>query len=188
MSSVLNPIQTMPEKLARAFSALDIGIISLLKDNGEKDRDISPKEHAIALFLYLDLAGMIENENRTYRFMIIAEQPYSVRMAKQVQRAFNMQIEAENLNGAIRIEVEGVGPGIKEEELSKEVLSRVNSELGALMAERYVDARSNLLQENPSLRLRDSKILMFSTRDEQYRELTQAEAAVNELEFSGLRM
>ncbi len=120
---------------------------------------------------------MVASEDGIYRFMIIAEQPYAGRMAKQVQRAFSIQIASEGLSELITIKVEGVGPGIKEEDLSKiEVLTRINSDLGALMAERYTDARSNLLQEDPNLTLRDSKILMFSTRDEHYRELTQAKA------------
>jgi len=104
-----------------------------------------------------------------YYFLIIAEQPYAGRMSKQVQREFNKEIKKRSLEGKIFIEVEGCGPGITEQELlNSQVLTRLNSELGALMGERFNDARY-ILQQRSDLKLRDPNIIMFSKRDETFK-------------------
>jgi hypothetical protein len=100
------------------------------------------------------------DENGVYRFMIIAEQPYPNRMTKQVQRAFNEVIAEENLE--IKLEVEGCGNAANTKNPS-----RINSELACLEFECFTEARlknSNIIDKNP----RDSRIIMFSKRDEYY--------------------
>lgn len=107
-------------------------------------------------------------EDGRYHFLIIAEQPYAGRMARQVQREFNKEIKKSGLK--IVIEVEGCGPGISEKELSDQsVLTRINSELGALMAERFNDARLLLQQSKPGLSLRDPNFILFSKRDDTFK-------------------
>ncbi len=108
-------------------------------------------------------------EDGRYHFFIIAEQPYPVRMAKQVQRAFDKEIKHLNLKDKIVIEVEGCGSGLQEENAGKDELLRVDSELGALMAERFYDAR--LAQDTHDFR--DPGIILFSLRDEKYKELQE---------------
>lgn len=117
-----------------------------------------------------------------YHFLIIAEQPYAGRMAKQVQREFNKEIKKKGLEGKIFIEVEGCGPGISEPDLlDTQVLTRLNSELGALMAERFNEARY-ILQQRSSLELRDPNIIMFSKRDETFK------ACEDQVEYSPSRL
>jgi hypothetical protein len=120
-----------------------------------------------------------------YHFLIIAEQPYAGRMAKQVQREFNKEIKKRGLEGKIFIEVEGCGPGISEQDLlNNQVLTRLNSELGALMAERFNDARY-IMQQNSSLDLRDPNIIMFSKRDETFKSYqANVEHSYSKMQFS----
>jgi len=107
-----------------------------------------------------------------YHMMIIAEQPYSGRMQRQVQRVFNEEIQAQGLALRIVITVEGVGPGLEGKEgVDVKRLTRVNSELAALMAERFKDARIQYQTENLSVRLRDPKIIMYVSRDAAFQEL-----------------
>jgi hypothetical protein len=97
-----------------------------------------------------------------YHFLIIAEQPYASRMAKQVQREFTKVITERGLEKEIYIEVEGCGPGISESDLLNDaILTRLDSELGSLMAERFNDYRY-LQQSNKELRNPD--IIMFAKR------------------------
>ncbi len=104
-----------------------------------------------------------------YHFLIIAEQPYAGRMARQVQREFNKEIKKRGLEGKIYIDVEGCGPGLSEQDLlNSQVLTRLNSELGALMAERFNDTRC-VLQQKPGITLRDPNMIMFSKRDETFK-------------------
>lgn len=115
-----------------------------------------------------------------YRFMIIAEQPYSGRMARQVQRAFDTELKLQGLSSTINFIVEGVGEGIQPSELNDvALLTRLNSELGSLMAERYHDARRSLIENNPGLNLRNPDILMFSTRDKAYATLQEQASQQN---------
>lgn len=110
-------------------------------------------------------------ENGRYYFLIIAEQPYAGRMAKQVQREFTKALHKAGLDGKVMVEVEGCGPGISDTELmNNQVLTRLNSELGALMAERFNDARL-MMRQRSDLTLRDPNIIMFSKRDETYKTL-----------------
>ncbi len=112
---------------------------------------------------------LINSKDETLRFMIIAEQPYAGRMARQVQRAFNAEFAKKNLKTSFC--VEGVGPGLSDSDFSNlAVLTRLNSELGSIMAERFYDARLKL-QQNLDLHLRDPKIILFSTRKKKYLEL-----------------
>ena len=111
--------------------------------------------------------------NDTYHFMIIAEQPYAGRMARQVQRAFNAEIQKKKIESSIKIVIEGVGPGITEKELADVgVLTRMNSELGSLMAERFNDARLQM-QKDVNKILRDPKLLLFMDRDATYNKLKE---------------
>jgi hypothetical protein len=102
-----------------------------------------------------------------YHVFIIAEQPYPARMAKQVQREFDKEIKRAQLQGKIVVEVEGCGPGLLEKDVGYDELSRVDSELGALMAERFHDARS--AQSN--CEFRDASLIMFSKRDKKFKDL-----------------
>lgn len=124
-------------------------------------------------------------EDGRYSFSIIAEQPYPGRMAKQVQRAINKKIKELGLEEKFFIEVEGCGPGIPKQDLSNnQVLTRVNSELGALMAERFNDAR-HILQQQPGLDLRDPSILLFSKRDATYKAYeAQAKLGPSRIQYS----
>lgn len=133
----------------------------------------SAKDVAQILIKKIQDGDISEGREGTYHFMIIAEQPYAGRMAKQVQRAFNTELVSKNLASSIKVIVEGAGAGISEAELNNiGVLTRMNSELGSLMAERFNDARLRLQQSpNSSVLLRDPKILMFMDRDAKYREL-----------------
>ncbi|CAM2819238.1 hypothetical protein [Legionella worsleiensis] len=119
-------------------------------------------------------AELLPDTQGVYRFMIIAEQPHSGRMARQVQRAFNTELQRQGLSSTISFIVEGVGPGIQPSKLNDlAVLSQVSSELGALMAERYRDARLSLMENNPGISLRNPDILMFSTRDKAFAALQE---------------
>jgi hypothetical protein len=114
----------------------------------------------------------IENTvNGLYHVFIIAEQPYPARMAKQVQREFDKEIKREKLAEEISVKVEGCGPGLLEKDAGYDELLRVDSELGALMAERFHDAR--LAQSGCAFR--DDSIIMFSKREDKFKAL-QAEA------------
>lgn len=128
------------------------------------------KDIAQILVQRIQEGSIPKEKDGTYHFMIIAEQPYAGRMARQVQRAFNAEIKRKNLD-AFKVIVEGVGAGIQEAELATSgVLTRMNSELGSLMAERFYDARLQL-QGNINLKFRDPKIIMFMDRDAKYLEL-----------------
>ena len=150
---------------------MKIGIVDSAIERGHW-RATSKQNAADVAPLIIDkiLSREIENtEEGRYHFLIIAEQPYAGRMAKQVQREFDKEIKRRGLEDKIRIEVEGCGPGISEQELvNTSVLTRLNSELGALMAERFNGARP-ILQQKPELALRDPSILMFNQRDEKYK-------------------
>jgi hypothetical protein len=111
-------------------------------------------------------------EDGRYHFFIIAEQPYPVRMAKQVQREFDKEIKRRNLEEKIVVEVEGCGSGLQEEKAAGDELLRVDSELGALIAERFYDARLALAQSTHDFR--DPGIILFSSRDTKYKALQEA--------------
>lgn len=129
------------------------------------------KDIAQILIQKIQDGSISKDKEGTYHFMVIAEQPYAGRMAKQVQRAFNAEIIRKNLVSSIKVIIEGAGSGIPEAELNNiGILTRMNSELGSLMAERFNDARLRL-QQSSSVTLRDPKILMFMDRDTKYREL-----------------
>jgi hypothetical protein len=130
--------------------------------------DIAP------LFIDKIQSGTIKNtDDGQYHFLIIAEQPYPGRMARQVQREFNKVIQKRGLEGKISVTVQGCGPGLSEKDLANtQVLTRLNSELGALMAERFNDAR-HTLQQKAGLELRDQNIIMFSKRDETFKNYHQ---------------
>ena len=108
------------------------------------------------------------SDDKTYHFMVVAEQPYAGRMARQVNRAFLAEINNKG-NPPISLIVEGCGDGITNASL--DTLTRINSELAALNAERYHDARIRLQKENKAV-LRDPKIMMFTTRDSYYNSLS----------------
>ena len=110
----------------------------------------------------------IENtSDGIYRVAIIAEQPYPGRMVKEVLREFDKEIKRQELNGKITVVVEGCGPGLLEQDTGYDELLRVDSELGALMAQRFYDAR--LAQSG--CEFRDENIIMFSKRDEKFKAL-----------------
>jgi hypothetical protein len=113
-----------------------------------------------------------------YHVFIIAEQPYPLRMAKQVQREFDKEIKRLQLNGKVIVEVEGCGPGLLEKDAMNDELLRVDSELGALMAERFNDAR--LAQSH--CEFRDDSIIMFSKREKKFAELQASAEAKPEME------
>jgi len=104
-----------------------------------------------------------------HHFMIIVEQPYQLRMAKQIQREFNAEIAKQKLS--IEIQVEGSGqpanPGPKS-------LPSINSELAALLAEHFKDTRSMLTEDPGSLR--NTAAIMFSSRDDWHKKILLAAA------------
>jgi|GEM_PF-5502402 len=122
-------------------------------------------------------AELDPDSDGVYRFMIIAEQPYPGRMARQVQRAFDAELKAQGMDASIKLLVDGVGPGIQASDCQEmPVLTRMNSEMGALMAERYQDARLRLQANQPGIALRDPGILMFSSREKAFETLQQQAA------------
>lgn len=131
----------------------------------------------------IETGQITKQEGEPYRFMIIAEQPYAGRMARSVQRAFNLELQSRGLS--IQIQVDGVGAGLGP--CNKDLLARVNSELASLMAERFNDARLKL-QQDSHLVLRDSKIIMFSSRNNTYEALKDqaSKAAAADVRSMGL--
>lgn len=110
-------------------------------------------------------------DDANYDILIIAEQPYATRMSIQIQREFNRIIAAEGLEEKLSINIEGSGPGVADNQFATAAdLSRINSELGALMAERYYNARASLEKSNANVVLRESEMIMFSTRDKKYQQ------------------
>jgi hypothetical protein len=114
------------------------------------------------------------SSNDIYYFMIIAEQPYAGRMAKQVQRAFDAELKKRNY--ASTFHVEGCGLGVVN--CSLDTLTRLNSELAALAAERFNDARIKLSCHH--VHLRDPKIILFSSRDDLYQQNQNKKQLVDE--------
>lgn len=102
-------------------------------------------------------------DDKAYHFMVVAEQPYAGRMARQVSRAFLAEMKKRNY--FVPLVIEGCGYGVTS--TSKDSLTRINSELAALGAERFTDARARL-QSKENVVLRDAKIVMFTTRDDYY--------------------
>lgn len=108
-------------------------------------------------------SGEIELDEETEpRFMIIAEQPFTDRMARQAQRAFDTATKEAGIKPII---VEGCGRGLDQTFIDTPaehlgVLPRINSAMGAMMSERFNDAR----HKNPDAG-RDSKFIMFRDRD-----------------------
>lgn len=94
--------------------------------------------------------------------MVIAEQPFTARMARQVQRELNKQFDA----SPIAINVIGEGKSLPSQVALSEmeindvvaIAKRVHSSMAANMAERYNDCRQKLT--NP----RDPNSFMFSKR------------------------
>lgn len=110
-----------------------------------------------------------------FYFLNIAEQPYSDRMARQIQREFNRTLSINKLK--IKIIVEGCGYGIapdvlKNPERNVDSLLRINSEFGSDFAERYLDARNKL--ELAGAKLRPTEIVMFQSRDKMAAQLRSA--------------
>ena len=122
------------------------------------------------------MTGEIEMpKDGIFRFMIIAEQPHTDRMARDVQRAFNT--EAAKQGCKICVEIEGCGSGINLEDASNQkILANLNSSLGSLMSERFRDARLHLTTR-PSMKPRDPKILLFMERDRYFAELKADQAS-----------
>ncbi len=120
---------------------------------------------------------LTKSEDGFYRGMVVAEQPYSHRFERQIQREIDKEIERRALN--ISVKVEGCGGGISE--INKEVLMRMNSELGASMAERCIDARTSLSEKTI---LRSMDILLFQKRDAAYNRLLDMQLISKEAEAS----
>ncbi len=138
------------------------------------------KDIALKVVLKIKNKELQSDKDGIYRYMIIADQPYPGRMTRQVQRAFDAELKSQGL-GSVKLIVEGVGPCIQASELTDiGVLTRMNSELGSLMAERYYDARLRLMEntQTHTLRpnLRDPGILMYQTRDKAYIALQEAKS------------
>jgi hypothetical protein len=95
----------------------------------------------------------------TYNFLVIAEQPFSQRMTMQIQREFN------KLNSGYTIKLEGSGYGA--DLTNSNILATINSDMGALMAERYNDACLQL-RRTANVVLRDPNMLMFTNRDKTF--------------------
>jgi hypothetical protein len=99
-----------------------------------------------------------------YKFLVVVEQPHVDRVVKQIQREFNLILERKELKNKFKILVEGCGQGLTSDELKNDnTLATINSELAALMAERYTDARRYLNKTN--VELRNSDFIIFNKRD-----------------------
>lgn len=57
---------------------------------------------------------LTSDQNGSYNVMIIAEQPYAGRRARQVQRAFNAELKEQGLSSSTQIVIEGVSPGLQQ--------------------------------------------------------------------------
>lgn len=99
-----------------------------------------------------------------YYFLVIAVQPAILRMVMQIERALAVELRKHHLT--LNIKVLGCGPGIEIGAVANtpdNILARINSELAALMAERYYNARLKL-HEHGFKNLRSPKSIMFATR------------------------
>lgn len=127
----------------------------------------SGKDIAVKILDKIKNDQLTKSEDGFYHGMIIAEQPYSHRFERQVQREIDKEIKFRNLD--ISVKIEGCGRGISV--ANKDVLTRMNSELGSSMAERCIDARAKLDQKTM---LRSMDILLFQKRDATYQKLLEA--------------
>ena len=105
-----------------------------------------------------------------YAILLIVEQPYSNRMAKQVQRALNEVAEQYNeaAQDAICFVVEASGKELPSMETLDEAarisrMTQCNSDLAAWIGECYKDARTSIQQHYPKLRA--PECLMYNSRD-----------------------
>lgn len=108
---------------------------------------------------FADKLSECYQDDAELRIMMLAEQPYTTRMARQVGRAVRGKFSNSQVDGV------GIGlPSIEqlsEKDLSaiKGVTARVYSATGSLMAERYNDCKAQLIEP------RDPKSFMFSSRE-----------------------
>jgi len=160
--------------IQKLCSSEKFGIVDSQEQEGHWRVTTSQNATDIALIILKKIQNdeVTQDKSGIYRFMIIADQPYTSRMAKQVQRAFNKEIKKQNLD--IKVNIEGCGPGVDSNVIQNpskhlDVLTGINSALGALIAERFIDAR----EQNPTLAKRQSDIIMFSKRDDFYKTLLE---------------
>jgi hypothetical protein len=137
------------------------------------------KDIAVKILDGIERGELTKSEDGNYHTMIIAEQPYTHRMERQVQREFDNEIKRRNLKFPVK--VEGCGRGITQ--VNKDTLTRMNSELGASMAERCTDARAKLGVQTG---LRSSDILLYQPRDKAYKQLLETKKTAEETETNQL--
>lgn len=124
------------------------------------------------------------SRSHCYPILLIVEQPYSNRMAKQVRRALQEAVQAynEKTGLALCFSVEAVGKGLPcyealSDELKMKHVTQCNSDFAAWIGECYKDARvfmaSHANTEGRALRHPNS--VMFSTRDKHYAAKPQKE-------------
>ena len=102
-----------------------------------------------------------------FRILVIAEQPFTQRMTMAIQREFDL------IQQDIKVVLEGAGNAA--DLTNKNVLAVINSDMGALMMERYNDARVQLANiAGHEFRNRD--ILAFNNRQKIYENAIKAEA------------
>ncbi len=132
-------------------------------------------------FAWTLIQGIQQSEIRptdhTYRILLVVEQPYANRMAKQVQRALNevAQQHNEKHQDSICFLVEASGKGIPHEETLSEAdkirhVTQSNSDFAAWIGECYKDARLLMLQSGYTneANLRNPNSLMYSSRDKYF--------------------
>jgi hypothetical protein len=117
-------------------------------------------------------AGKIQvPANRQMHVITVAEQPYLLRMQRQVQRAFNQLILERGLD--VTITVEACGAGLPESFTSHPVghamLTRLTSELvGSRVAEHCKDAICQMDRDQWPGKSRNLRAIFFNTRDGHY--------------------
>lgn len=135
------------------------------------------KDIAIKVLDGIEDGQLTKSEDEFYHGMIVAEQPYSHRFERQLQREIDKEIQRRNLN--ISLTVEGCGRGISA--INKDVLTRMNSELGSSMAERCIDARARLGEKTI---FRSMDILLFQKRDATYNKSLEMQQTSKEPEVN----
>lgn len=112
---------------------------------------------------------LVEQGGGNYSLMIIAEQPYPMRMELEVRQAIEEEISARHLPAAVALSVtvEGVGKGVLPEELLDiKRMTEICSEFGATSGAQFSYARAELKKVYPSATFRDPQAILFRTREE----------------------
>lgn len=149
------------------------------------DTKQNAKDFAAMMMERIQSAEISKPADDIYRIVLVVEQPYANRMAKEVQRAFNAAAAEYNLHHPEKIEfrIEATGKGLAYSESLAEadkirLVTQCNSDFAAYFGVTYPDAQA--LMAESGFTLRDPKSLMFSSRDKFFNDLNAALSAQSE--------